>query len=560
MAISLGGVILLLLGMLAGFQMVRVYLHSEAFRVLLGEEAGKAMRSDVKVGVLRWQGLTVHGEGIEAIGHEGSPIGFLEVSELRGKIGLDGFGRGVWRVQDVRADRVTLDIAVLKDADLEKEERIELTDVEVEPEKKWWSGWLPDEVEFEEIEVREANMRFFSGDTEMRLLGSGLKLKPRNPEEGYEVEVRGGNLRIIPFPGALKAERLFTLRDAWINIDQESIWVRDSFFTGPDGETAEVNGMIPFDKADTGSLRMGVNIRSLPISAVLGPEWTSRVLGRLDINATVDALPDDTVVVTGKVSISDGRFVTQGLIEEDTVTGGLLSTMRKGWVMMFETMLPVMGAYTEDTMRFRNLVFNRASADFRHREGHTRFTNIYLQSEGALTIEGSLDIDGDRIDGYFQLGMTQEVLRRIPGAEDRVFVTERDGLRWAPVRVTGTLSSPREDLSGRLFAAAGGRIIEALPEAAMALIQAAPEMFNPGQMLDFGGKLMERGGGAVESAAGLLDGILGPGGLSGQGLIPGVGLPERPDPKESEEDEGEDLEDEVVPGGVLEGVDNLSPF
>jgi hypothetical protein len=89
-------------------------------------------------------------------------------------------------------------------------------------------------------------------------------------------------------------------------------------------------------------------------------------------------------------------------------------------------------------------------------------TNFAAESRGLLRLEGSFDVFGGAIDGQFQVGITPAALQWLPGSQERVFTVARGGYLWTPMRVTGPLDRPHEDLSGRLAVAAGGAVLETL--------------------------------------------------------------------------------------------------
>ena len=70
------------------------------------------------------------------------------------------------------------------------------------------------------------------------------------------------------------------------------------------------------------------------------------------------------------------------------------------------------------------------------------------------------------IDGAFQVGVTPGSLQWLPGAQAKVFTESRGGYLWAPMRLTGPVNKPNEDLTPRLAAAAQGAVIEGVQNAA----------------------------------------------------------------------------------------------
>jgi hypothetical protein len=134
-----------------------------------------------------------------------------------------------------------------------------------------------------------------------------------------------------------------------------------------------------------------------------------------------------------------------------------------------------------------------------------------LGSEGLIRLEGSLSIKGENIEGSFQLGLVPGTLARIPGAETHVFKTGRLGLLWAPVRVTGTLSNPKEDLTQRLTDAAGVRMFEILPETGEQVFKFTRNVLgeSPADTINKGIKVIEKGEEVIKGAEGVIKGILG---------------------------------------------------
>jgi hypothetical protein len=107
---------------------------------------------------------------------------------------------------------------------------------------------------------------------------------------------------------------------------------------------------------------------------------------------------------------------------------------------------------------------NEASLDFEMVGEKTVLTNIILSSEGLVRLEGVMEIEGNDIrKGDFRIGITPGTLAHIPGAETKVFNRGELGLLWTPLKVSGTLDAPQEDLSDRLIAAAKERMFELLP-------------------------------------------------------------------------------------------------
>jgi hypothetical protein len=163
----------------------------------------------------------------------------------------------------------------------------------------------------------------------------------------------------------------------------------------------------------------------------------------------------------------------------------------------------VLGAYTDRTVQFRNLVCDTASCQYRKEGDRINLTGIKIRSRSLLGVEGTLDITGEQLDGHLMVGVSRETLSGIPGAETKVFTIERDGLVWTPVRITGTFDKINEDLTDRLVDAAGARILEKLRD--LDTLRQTIESLDPGKLRD---GVLDQGGKIIEEGGKLIDGIL----------------------------------------------------
>ncbi|MDB4788547.1 hypothetical protein OAG50_04995, partial [Akkermansiaceae bacterium] len=97
-----------------------------------------------------------------------------------------------------------------------------------------------------------------------------------------------------------------------------------------------------------------------------------------------------------------------------------------------------------------------------------------------------------------------------PGAETTVFQRGELGLLWAPMRVSGTLDAPKEDLSDRLIEAAGLRMFEMIPATGEWVLKNTNKVVGEstkdllaknGVILGVADALLQKGTGAVKDAA-----------------------------------------------------------
>jgi hypothetical protein len=237
------------------------------------------------------------------------------------------------------------------------------------------------------------------------------------------------------------------------------------------------------------------------VSQVLGAKWTDRIFGQLSIDGRSRTEPDEAGVVhEGTAELAQARFLTPAQPAEPAA-GGAAGLVARGWQTATGTLIPLLGAYTDHTTQFRNLFCDTATCRYRITGGVTSLRAIKIRSRGLLGIEGDLAIEGEQLDGNLMVGVSRETLGGIPGAEAKVFTIERDGLLWTPVRVTGTIDEPKEDLTRRIVDAAGQRVLEALP--GLEAFKAA------GNALEQGAEVLKNSsGGIIEKGSQLIDSVL----------------------------------------------------
>lgn len=183
-----------------------------------------------------------------------------------------------------------------------------------------------------------------------------------------------------------------------------------------------------------------------------------------------------------KVQSSGEGLVTRGQIE---LKQGVLANL---------PVLDRIAAYA-NTRRFQRLNLSEAKLKFWREGKWLDLSQIVLASEGLVRIEGDLSIVDGRMDGRFRVGVMPGLLAHIPGAETKVFVRGKNGLLWSPLRITGTLDNPEEDLSRRMIAAAGERMFEMIPETGQMVLKFAHDTATelPAKAIETGTDVLREG-------------------------------------------------------------------
>ncbi|NRB26658.1 MAG: hypothetical protein HRU37_03150 [Roseibacillus sp.] len=453
-----------------GYMWLKNYLRSDGFRLLVNLKVSEALEVEAEFDKFKWDGIELSAPNFIAEG-EGL-IRRIEAEELKTEVRFVPLLRKRVETEELQVRRLHVEVDVTRDGPQFEESGRQV-------------------VKFETARIDELSGVVDFGETALRWDEVKGILKPGQSRGSYEAALSRGQLltplSLFPILDLQKANLRY--------IDDELILKNGSWKVFSSGRLA-TEGEIDFGSGDyffEGSLD------DVQCDEVVPEDWAKRITGELTSNFTVEGEVGETPLIAGDLRVSDGHL----------------------------TALPVLdriASYTA-TERFRRLSLRRAELKFRQEGKRLELTDIVVVSDGLLRIEGSLTIEDGQLDGDLHLGLTPSTLASIPGAAHRVFHPGREGLHWAPVKITGTTKYPREDLSDRLIAAG---------------FEWMYEMVNGQLVLRQGGKvagevaktLWKTGGAAAELGAEIIG--------RGSDILSGIPNPVKP------------LQDGV--GSVIEGI------
>lgn len=477
--------------LVAGYAGVRKYLHSEGFRRLLSEEASRTLGISGSFSSFRWDGLQVETPAFEANGD--GRIRTLRAENLHTEIGLGKVSRGVWQVRgsnvgrieatvDTRSGTPTVPLTVAPPPGPNSEARK--------------NGWLPSEVDLDGLTIQSMSLRALMNSGIAAISDMRVEVSQAETRSAYRATVNGGRVslpwKIAP---AVELDRVkLRYQDDQVFITDATASVAGSGRVQADGEWTRSNG----------SYSLQGSLTDVPCADLLNPDWAKRLTGKVDS--------------TFRLKSQDGGPSVDGHL---VVKDGVLTAL---------PVLDSLAAYA-DTRRFRVLQLSDAQVDWKWENGVTTLSHLVLATEGLVRLEGILVVGKDgELDGNFRLGLAPGTLANIPGAETDVFLAGEKGLLWTPLRITGTLDDPKEDLTDRLIAAAGVRMFDVIPatgEKALKFTQSvigeAPKVIEKGaDVLDKGIKAIDKAADVVDGVSGALDGFF------GKGTVPQPASPVEP--------------------------------
>lgn len=469
-----GGLLLFLMiiGLIFAYNSVRSYLRSDEFRVMLGEEAGYVLNGDAKFSVFQWDGWDVKTEEFSFQGKNG--IQNLNARGIDAQVDIGAAWGGVYRIDEVRLREVEL-LGDFREESMSDEDRKERP----KKEEGFFDRFLPDSLEVTAVDIASINGRAMTDNGNWAWKNTSAKVRPGSTNKVYDLEFNGGE---ISTPLAL-VDRL-SLKMAKGRYSGDQFFLLSSDFDILDKARLTAEGDFGIESK---AWQFRGNVTGAQIEEIVAEDWKQRLMGPLELSFEVSGQPEREVRISGDLEMKDGVLTALPLLDR-------------------------IAAYA-NTTRFRRLALSEASLEFEKLGDRLELNNIILASEGLVRLEGSMVLDGDVIrKGEFRLGITPGTLGHIPGAETKVFQRGDLGLLWTPLKVSGTLDSPQEDLSDRLIEAAGERMFELLPESGQYALKYSGKavsnstkaiMESKGVILDAGKAAIGKAGNLIKEGTGI---------------------------------------------------------
>ena len=433
-----GGVFLVLLvvGLLVAKSMVYGWLKGEGLRDWLVKAAQTNMKSRVELAEMNWSGSEVYSDRFLAEGYQKAAFSKLELDGIRAKIG--GLRNKAVMIPDVTVNRLEMDFSnkrlsrPMRESSPGSSSASEDAAEEVAAKDDvpgWLRKYLPNRVEVDGVSISSANISVANsaGQQVFALSEVRTEIMPDFATAVWEFAGRGGKMQVLDQPEIELKEMGLRWKESEIFIDQCSLGIY---------ENGHIDGVGEIDFSEEGSFDVELTVSSIDVDELVEGDWEKRLGGTIE----------GPVRITGQ----PGAFVYEGTLN---IKEGVIES------------LPVLDRVAQYTRadQFKRLVLSEAKTDFKKTGDTVELRNLALQSDGLIRVEGKVDITGEQLSGNLQVGVTPGTMRRIPGAERKIFTEDRDGFRWAPMTLAGTVGEPKEDLSGRLIAAAGEAIVEDLP-------------------------------------------------------------------------------------------------
>ncbi len=455
---------------------IRSYLARQEFRgkaeIMLSTVTG----GEARVSALKWSDDRVVVNDVRVENAHGWD---LEATGVHGALDFGAVRHGVWSIQNVGADELTLR-PTLAATDGRSSPHAVASDAD--PIPAFLRGYLPTQVEIsgcdvESFSFEQNGWRIAEAHLHASSWSSGRTALP--------FKLTGGTLQIpLQLPEQKEPLKL-TLDKATLRASDGQLLLSDGSLRWKEASAATLRGSIQFG---SGAWQTTAHVQSVPVTEFLSAWWKQRLSG----------------TAKGDLEFSGGKGTAAAWKADAVVENGVVQGL---------PLLETLATYTR-VERFKRLVLDTCQASFRPEGDALHIHQIIVESNGLLRVEGALTVRGRVLDGDLMVGVTAETLRWLPGAQSRLFVlTQPTGppcLHWARVRVAGTVDAPQEDLSPRLLGSAGmallfetpGQVINAGAQTLLKPLVGEDAAKVPGQVMEGAGGVLEQG---VKAGAGLLN-------------------------------------------------------
>jgi hypothetical protein len=426
--------VLLIVAFFSGWFGLHSFIRSDAFREWLGKRVSRSLHVDGHFESLTWEGSSFKSTGFSAVGGPKSKLRSLQVTNLSANLDLWQLLKGVWVISHVNAEKV--------EAVIGKKSTGLIVEPTGQPHGSNLPNFLPSELRIEQVYIASANLHWETnhGDTG-QFVGTKLTATRKGPDQ-WDVLAIGGNVRHAAYPP-------MQIDQVHASVGRDSIVIHDAKALAGSGEI-NLAGNISIGRQL--NAQFSSDFSGLDASQVLPAEWHigGKASGHLVYTGDLDQFEHGevrgTIKIVGAAFDMTNFFAT---LHQLTKFGGL-----------------------------NDVRIDSIETHLRYQEHQLELSEIRASYQDQIRVEGAGSITPDRLDGRLLIGLSPRILGWIPGAEEKVFTEQRDGLRWTSVNISGTPDEPKEDLTKRLIAAFRDKMTKEFKGEAKDAVKSLLDMFH----------------------------------------------------------------------------------
>jgi hypothetical protein len=430
--------VLLVLVFFCGWIGFHFYIQSDSFREWLSKKVSRSIHADGQFEPLTWEGSSFRSPGFSAKGVGKSKLQSLQITNLSAHIDWRQLLKGAWVIDQINADKVEAVIGKTSARTLSLD-----TNLPKQSSGLKLSNFLPTELRIEHLYLASGNLHWETNNGATgQFLGTKVSATQTGPDR-WEIEATGGTAQHAAYPE-------LHIQQVHASVGQDSLAIRDAKAQTAGGGEIQVSGKVATRRQLDAQLTS--DFSELKTNEIIPAEWHigGKLSGHLVYTGNLDRFEHGEVI--GSIKISDAAFDMANLfvtLHQLAKFGGL------------------------DDVRIDSI-----DTQIRYRERELQLSDIRASYQDQIRVEGTGSITPDQLAGDLLLGLSPKILGWIPGAEEKVFTQQRAGLRWTNVKISGTPTQPKEDLTKRLISAFRDRMTKEFKGEKQDAVKSLLDMFH----------------------------------------------------------------------------------
>jgi hypothetical protein len=409
------------------------YLESEAFRQRTEAAVGRALKAESHLAPLQRQGTTLTSETLQLLGEPGALFASAEVQGLRADVDLSALWQRMWRIEHFSFQRLSVDLNRPAPGP-PASEQVSGTPSAPPTWRVLLARLLPNRTRIVTLHTDRASFSLSGA----QLRQSRLTAVPSEAGTGWEVGLESGDLIVPGLPAGELQEAKLSLRDGGGVLRSSRLQIKK-------GGQAFLSG----EWSPEGGRDFHAKLENVVAEPFLPLWWQTRLAGLLQGSLRFRSGGAGPDMLSGELKLTNGKLEAFPLLSQlDSFVG---------------------------SPRFRQVALKTASAKIKRAANRTELSDIDLDADGILRLQGTLNVQNGSLDGQMQLGIPPAIIQWLPSARTKMFAESRDGFVWTPFTLTGSIDQPVEDLTPRLAGAAVEAVTETLKKLPAAVPQGVPE-------------------------------------------------------------------------------------
>ncbi len=404
---------------LAGILGAMSLIQSDNFRGWLSRKISHSLGATAgQFSRLRWKGTTFESEGFHAVGGPKSKLISLHAKNVSAHL----------RWFDLLLGRVIFDRLTVDHLDVELGRKPRPVTPPRSPPRSRWPTWNID-FRIASLSVKRLDLHWSKDENIQGTLSGSQVNAEQNGMGVWTVKVTGGELSQATFLPV-------NLISAVGQVSRQSAEIQDATFQAGPGGLVHLRGSIALPGPPLAHLHAEFSDVNLSAISPRSSGEEGIASGKADYSGDLDRF--ERGQATGELQINNLKLDLSGFFGR------------------FQSFVKAAG--------FAEVPLDQVTARIQYSDQIASINDLQAHHADQIRVVGNATIRGEDLAGVLQIGVAPDTLSSIPGAIEKVFLEQRDGLRWTSVNVTGTVRQPREDLSKRLVAAFRGTLSNDLKE------------------------------------------------------------------------------------------------